>query len=302
MRPGAIARFGGSGDLGIDSGIVMTSGTVTGLFAPFTSWGTPSSDNSGGWDADLASLVSGSVYDVCVLEFDFVPAGYEISFNYVFGSSEYGDFSCSIYNDPFVFFISGNEYTTPQNIAVIPGTSIPVCVNSTTGVGTWVLYDSDCTGMGPGSPFTDFYINNIGGVYIRYGGYTTVLTATATVTPCDTYHLKLAIGDVADAELDSGVFVEAGSLQSSAITVTAAGGGGLGWPHSVAVRGCEPGSFTITRSVNLDAPVTIDYVLAGTAVNGVDYSYLPGSVTIPAGDSSVTLYVSPCPLVQKLVY
>lgn len=291
--PIARAKFGGSGDLGIDSGIVMTSGTTEGVFSPFTAWGAPSVDNASGTDEDLAGITTGTVYDVCVLEFDFVASGYEINFNYVFASAEYGGYSCASVNDCFGFFISGPGYSSPQNIALIPGTDIPVSVNSTTGVGDWVLTDLDCTGMGPGSPFTELYVDNTSGAYIRYGGFTTVLTATAAVQPCEVFHLKLAIGDVSDPILDSGVFIEAGSLKSAILSGSVAGGGGLSWPHSVAVRGCSPGSFTVNREGTIDIDLDVEYILAGTAVNGVDYEFLPGVVTVPAGETSVTVPIVP---------
>ncbi|HRD38464.1 MAG TPA: choice-of-anchor L domain-containing protein, partial [Bacteroidia bacterium] len=41
-----------------------------------------------------------------------------------------------------------------------------------------------------------------------YDGFTTPLTASVNVTPCQTYHLKLAIADAGDCDYDSGVFLE----------------------------------------------------------------------------------------------
>lgn len=50
--------------------------------------------------------------------------------------------------------------------------------------------------------------------YFQYDGFTKVLTAECAVIPHKKYHLKLAIGDVGDYALDSGVFLEAGSFSS----------------------------------------------------------------------------------------
>lgn len=285
--------FGGTGDLGIDSGIVLTSGTAE-VFGAFTIWSNPTVSEVGVSDADLNALVMPNItHDACILEFDFIASGDSINFNYIFGSSEYGMFSCSIYNDVFAFFISGPGITGLQNMGVVPGTTIPVSVNSTTGVGAWVTSDTNCTSMGAGSPFTAFYVDNTSGAFVKYGGFTTVFNAHSAVTPCETYHLKLAIADAADMQLDSGVFLEGGSLNSNGITVTAVGGGGMSYPNSNAVRGCLPGVINVFRSGSTSTALTLDYVLDGTAVNGIDYTTLPLSVTIPVGANSAQVLIDP---------
>jgi hypothetical protein len=57
--------------------------------------------------------------------------------------------------------------------------------------------------------------------------------------------------------------------------------------------GLSPGTFTITRLGSLTKAVVVSLQISGTAVNGVDYSFLPGSVTIPAGARSLTISVTP---------
>src|SRR5690606_39091386 len=76
-----------------------------------------------------------SIYDKSVLEFDFIPTGDTISFNYVFASSEYNSFTCTQYNDAFGFFLSGPGINGPfsnnaVNLAVVPNTTIPITVNT----------------------------------------------------------------------------------------------------------------------------------------------------------------------------
>lgn len=289
-------------NLGLDSGIVLTSGqaatvgTTQGVNGPNTGPGPSVSNNTAG-DPDLNTVLNGLLSaDACILEFDFVPAGDTIKFDYVFGSTEYQNYSCSVYNDVFGFFITGPGITGTQNLAKIPGTTIPICVNSTTGVTTGTL----CTAMGAGSPFSQYYINNLGGATITYGGFTTVFTAISPVTPCTTYHLKLAIGDGSstgtDHILDSGVFLKAGSLTSNAVTVTPVGGGGLTAPVPYCVRGCLPGQFIFNRPLANPTPLTIHYQILGTAVNGTDYTFIPDSVVIPANQTSVTQYIAGLPV------
>lgn len=293
----------GTSNLGIDSGIVLTSGRAKtqginlGVNGPTNTTGGPSNFNNAPGDPQLTALAGQTTKDACILEFDFVPAGDTVKFNYVFGSAEYKNYSCSSFNDAFAFFISGpNIPGGTQNIAVVPGTNVPITVNSTTGMGSGTL----CTNIAPGSPFSQYFINNTGGQTISYIGFTQVFTAISAVTPCDTYHLKLAIADAFDDALDSGTFLEAGSLTSAAITVKTFGGAGLEVPYTNTVRGCPPGKVEIKRTGSVATPVTIPLSYEGTGVNGVDYATLPSSITIPVGDSIATLYVTGIPMASPV--
>lgn len=284
-------------NLGLDSGIVMTSGQAQtvgatagvngGQTALFASQG-----NNAPGDAALTALAQNTTYDACILEFDFLPAGDTIKFDYAFGSEEYDSYSCSGFNDVFGFLITGPGFPTATNIALIPGTTIPVAINSTTNPAvTQPFSTAQCTAMGTGSPFAQYYVDNSNGATITYYGFTTILTAIAAVTPCTTYHLKLAIADAGDGILDSGVFLKAGSLTSNAVSITPVGGGGLSAPVPYCVRGCLPGEFIFNRPVAYPNPLTIHYQIQGTATNGVDYAFIPDSVTIPGGQTSTVRYI-----------
>jgi GH35 family endo-1,4-beta-xylanase len=55
----------------------------------------------------------------------------------------------------------------------------------------------------------------------------------------------------------------------------------------------SPARLSIVRSGGpTTAPLTVSYALQGQAANGVDYVALPGTITIPAGQSAVSLEVS----------
>jgi hypothetical protein len=49
--------------------------------------------------------------------------------------------------------------------------------------------------------------------------------------------------------------------------------------------------FTVSRSVPLVIPTVVHYLIAGTAAGGLDYVALPGTVTIPGGQTSVVVTV-----------
>ncbi|MEN9639981.1 MAG: hypothetical protein RLZZ262_1850, partial [Bacteroidota bacterium] len=121
-------------NLGIVSGFAMSSGDVSGLVGPNNSGGYTGTGTglSSGNDADLLDLVQAnggnSINDWAIIEFDFVPLGDTIRFNYVWGSEEYDSWVGTGFNDVFGFFISGPGISGPftnnaQNIAIVPGTT-----------------------------------------------------------------------------------------------------------------------------------------------------------------------------------
>jgi hypothetical protein len=61
--------------------------------------------------------------------------------------------------------------------------------------------------------------------------------------------------------------------------------------------GSEPGTntaaFTVTRTGDTTAALAVNYSVGGSATSGVDYTALPGAVTIPAGSTSALITVTP---------
>ncbi|MDP6909338.1 MAG: choice-of-anchor L domain-containing protein [Flavobacteriales bacterium] len=285
----ASGTFDGSGTiLGLDGGIVLTTGEADIAVGP-------DDDNNAGnnqcggcnnGDADLTSIAGITTYDAVILEFDFVPQNADLQFNYIFGSEEYPEYINAGYNDAFGFFISGPGIAGPytngaENIALIPGTTTPVTIDNV---------NNGWSGTEPSSgPCTNcaYYVDNSSGPAIQYDGYTTVLTAEATVTPCETYHIKLAIADAGDHVYDSGVFLEEGSFSAGGVTVdieTSTIPPGI-------YEGCNDAWFVFKRVDvgNNGSPITATYTISGTATSGVDYAAFATSVTIPAGEDSVLL-------------
>ena len=105
-------------NIGIDSGIVLTSGraktvgTIRGVDGNgATQAQSALADN--GWnlpgDANLATAIGSPLSDLndaCVLEFDFTPLGDSIKFNYVFSSEEYTPAFVCTFNDAFAWFLT----------------------------------------------------------------------------------------------------------------------------------------------------------------------------------------------------
>ena len=279
-------------NLGINGGIILSTGYAASAAGPASYLADYSNSSRG--DEDLNTLSGQNTYDACKLEFDFIPTGETIKFRYVFGSEEYPSFACTQYNDVFAFYISGPGYPKPKNIALIPGTDIPVAINSTAGVvGTSGGKLNICEAMGKGSPFKEYYVNNSGGTTITYNGFTKGFTAVAAVTPCATYHLKLAIADAKDHQYDSGVFIEEGSLSSNTLSVSLKDN--LQVPVPYCVRACKEGTFQFKRKFTSSMPLSIHFKIEGTALNGKDYKAIPDSIVIPAFDTVATLSIIPDP-------
>jgi hypothetical protein len=191
----------------------------------------------------------------------------------VFASEEYPEYVGTRFNDVFAFYLNG------QNIALVPGTTTPVAINTINGGGT------------NGTPATNssFFVPNYGTAKdIQFDGFTTVLSATATgLVPGVASRIKLAIADTADGSLDSAVFVQASSFGNATLVTVAA-------TDNNAKEGRTPdqGVFTITRTGSTAAPLTVSYSLSGSA-SSADYNTILSTVTIPAGSASTTVRVIP---------
>ena len=208
-------EFTGISNLGISDGIVLGTGDVaSNTVTPVVGLdGIPSdlssSNPSTPGDLQLTTLVGAATYNACVLEFDLQPAGSYIEFEYVFGSEEYPEFNCSSFNDVFGFYISGPGFASPTNIALLPASTTPVSINTVNdGSNTACVSNSS------------YYVTNTGST-TTLDGFTIPLIATAPVSSGSTYHLKMAIADVADGILNSYVVLKANSLKCGNTTPSA---------------------------------------------------------------------------------
>jgi hypothetical protein len=191
--------WGGPGNIGLTNGIILTSGSVNMAPGPNNSPNAFAANSMPG-DPDLELLSNYASNDACVLAFDFVPYYSYVWFQFVFGSEEYPEY-VNMFNDVFGFFISGPGITGPysnnsKNIALIPGTNLPVSINN-------INEETN----------PEYFVVNDSG-FIQYDGFTTVFSAQSEVVPMQTYHIKLAIGDAIDEAYDSGVLLQASSFCS----------------------------------------------------------------------------------------
>jgi gliding motility-associated-like protein len=296
-----IGRYiGPSNFVDFADGIVMVSGDVGQVTG--AGWGATNPNITG--DPDLYALANagGSSYSVnncAVLEFDFVPNGDSLTVKYVFTSQEYPSYTCSSFNDPFGFFLSGPGIAGPYsngaiNIATIPGTNTPIAVNTVnSGVPSGFNSPASCLQANPNFVAdSQYFVNNspMAPGDIQFPGMTVTLTAFANVICGQTYHIKLAIADASDGALDSGVFIEAASFQSN-LFIDASLDVIVGQNDSTIYEGCGLANLTFTRPGDPSIEEVVYLDITGTATNGVDYTLLPDSIVFPPGVVSLSFFM-----------
>ncbi len=196
-NPSQVGRFENGAAIGVNSGLVLSTGIVENSSQPsgvFTSTGLGSPG-----DVDIANFGSaaGQIptnYDACNVEFDFTPSVSDtVRFTYLLASEEYPEYSNTSFTDRFLFLVSENG-GTPVNIAFLPGTNLPVEINSVNQIVN-----------------SQYYIDNLGGPNAGtfvFDGYTTPFEAKFFAQVGSSYHIKLVLADVSDAVFDSAIFLE----------------------------------------------------------------------------------------------
>jgi len=262
---GASGSFsGGTGIIGFEDGILLTTGSVQNVPGPNDSNSTSTSNLLPG-DAAL-DLIIPNTQDAAVLEFDFVPPANTVTFQYVFGSEEYNEFVNATVNDVFALFVNGT------NRALLPSTNIPIAINNVNGGNP----------LGTNASNSQFYRNNAlpnATLDTELDGLTVVLSVQATVIPNQTNHIKLAIADFADWIYDSAVFIKAYSFN-----VPPPGGQLQLNASNYNINEGNTGTTTQT--------VRVDRIGGTTGTVGVNYATSAGSATGGASCTGTADYVN----------
>ena len=288
--------------LPLKSGVVLTTGVAKTTNATsrngvdkFPLINFPNNKRFTAGDTDLTNFYNLVTYDACVLEFDFIPEADSIKVRYIFGSEEYPSENCTSYNDVFAFFISGFGYNGLKNIALVPGTPLPVTINTINSGVLGFLADSSYCYLGYGSPFTNLYYDNSLSNYLSYNGRTTVLTARAAVKCGSVYHIKIVIADAADRQKDSGVFLEAGSI-SSPKTASIYTNNFYKTNDTLAlVERCHPqAKLSLVRGALTpkNTPFAVNLSCSGTAIYGIDYLPIDTVVNFAANQDTVAININ----------
>ncbi len=280
-----------SNDLQMGKGLLLTSGLAAAAIGPSSDFAGNLLGEPGDADLDTLSQQSQGVNfsaseDACVVEVDVFAATDELSFEYVFGSEEYPDFVNTDFNDIFAFLISGPGITGDpglngaKNIATLPGTTIPVEINSVNFEENWQYY-------------RDYSL----GQELVYDGLTSdslgvkkSLTARSKVTPCNTYHLKFAVADRGDDNYDSGVFIS--KIQGGGPSLSVSFSSGINY----LIESCTGAQDVLVVKLTEAKTVATTYAIAisGTATLGVDYQLnIPSAITFQPGQTELSFPITP---------
>lgn len=206
----SIGAFDGNGsDFPFESGIILSSGYIANAPGPNL---TLHSDGGFSWpgDSDLEAFTSATdTNNASWIQFDFVPYVTEISFNFIMASEEYNQlFECT-FSDAFAFILTDQNTGVSENLAVLPGTAIPIEVTNihpevpgSCGAVNEEYFDK--YNFEPFNPAADAAID--------FNGQIVQLTAMSPVTPGNTYTIKLVVADETDTAYDMAVFLEANSF------------------------------------------------------------------------------------------
>ncbi|KQS91561.1 choice-of-anchor L domain-containing protein [Chryseobacterium sp. Leaf394] len=230
---------------------------------------------STGSDPDLVTAInpSAGLNDAVFIEFDFVPNNSQINFNYIFASEEYtSTFPCGVFSDGFALLLKPNTPgSTYTNMAILPGGNGPVSVTNIVPGGV---------GFACG-PINAAYFGglNTTNIETNFNGRTIPLTATATVTPGQSYHFKMVLADASDSGYDSAVFIQGGSFDLGMTIV-------------------DPNGNPIPESINVcdNTPTVLKAQI--TVLPGTTYQWFKDGVPIP-GATSMT-YTATTPGVYKV--
>lgn len=281
--------------LGLQKGLILTSGHADLAIGPNQSTGAGINNNAeGDPDLDYLSDQQGNgtpSFNACIVELDVFAGTDELVFEYVFGSDEYPEFVNSSFNDIFAFLISGPGIAGDpglngaQNIAVLPFTTTPVQINSVNNQQNW-----------------QYYRNNQGNQtlaqVLEYDGLTSdtlgvkkSLTSRQKVIPCNTYHLKLAVADRGDGILDSGVFIS--EIKAGTPDLTVEFTTGIDYLTENCIVGAQDFIvFTIPKPLAQASSYVV--TIGGTATLGTDYTLnIPGVITFPPGETELSFPISP---------
>lgn len=281
-NPASIGTFSNGWGIGIESGIVLTTGSALDAVGPNTSGSTSYLSGSG-----ASALLGANTYDQSTFTFTFVPETDQVTFTYVFASEEYPEFVCSSFNDAFGFFVSGPGYAGNTNIAIIPGSVLPVAINTVNpGLPGGVYTGTGCSSL----LYSSLYVNNVGGTHNEYDGFTLPLTACINTVPCEAYTITITVADATDQSWDSAVFLAAESFSAGTdLDIVASVDQDLGNVSSGV--NCDMGGFFVfALEEPATDPVTLVYTVDVQGEAVVDP--IPLTVTFQPGETLVAVPVT----------
>lgn len=275
----------------MNAGVVLTTGNANRAAGPNT---IHLNDGSVSWpgDSDLQSTLAAAgipmnSINATVLEFDFIPISPEFGFDFLFASEEYGNFQCE-FSDAFAFLLTNTATGVTKNLAVVPGTDLPISVVTIRNF----LYNSSCP-----SANSQYFGNYNGGSAAagsatNYNGQTKRLNASDNLTPGVLYHIKLVVADRTDYESDSAIFIASDSFNIGQYV--------LGLDRTVATKTAIcPGTTHVIHSALDPAVYSFVWKRNGVAIAGKTGPTL--NVTQPGNYTLIYQLIGSCQPVSDTV-
>ena len=285
----------GENIIGIDRGIIISSGDIKSASSNNTDTETTTVIGTSG-DKDLSRITAtASVFDASGISFDFVPLSNRVSFSYVFASEEYCEWVGSAFNDVFGFFVSGpgieGEFSDEaKNVALLPDTDEFVSINTInhrTNSDLYIKNELQADTRRCGTMFLPQFSESI-----EYDGFTVPLIAEFDVIPCETYTIRLVVGDVSDELYDSAVFLEMNSFDIGGnLLITASAETSS---DTLVSEGCTDGIFTLQRedsNKGFAETFELEVSPSSTAILGSDIEPFPLSIDFLAGETQKEISV-----------
>ncbi|MEI6817235.1 MAG: choice-of-anchor L domain-containing protein [Bacteroidota bacterium] len=163
---------------------------------------------------------------------------------------------CSTSNDSIMLWIKNVDAMTAtisNDTVVCPNQSVPVTVTPTGGYGVYT--------------------------YLWDNGLGTSNNVTISAAVSTTY--TVTITDDCGNTLTKSIFIDVTSPQ------------GISSTNNTVIESCGTATVTFTLNSIQNTPTIITYAVTGTATPGADYPALPGNITMPAGQTSISINITP---------
>ncbi len=287
--------------VGIESGLILGNGDGALAPGPNNIGYSTSPDNYNGlFDADMFALMDElslpEIYNITILEFDFVAVSESLQLQLVWASEEYDSYVNSSYGDFCGIFLSGQGINgvysnNAVNLAQVPVVNLPISVNTiNNGAGNagpcenCALYNQYQSDVYMSEHWSDpHYVNPY---YIQYDGWTIPLDINFPLVCGQTYHLKFGIANANDYSNDSGLFIRKNiNTADQMVNISTQFDNGV-TSDFVFYESCGQGNIIFERpsESNLNDPFDFTVSYSGTAVNGIDFTLLPDQISMDPGE------------------
>jgi hypothetical protein len=179
-----------------------------------------------------------------------------------------------------------------QSVAISNNVVFTGTLNNMCATNDLFLNDIQVTFIGAATndlaAYTNTFYANVPGILLPGETYSDVVFAVGILagTPTGDYFGTVTILGGSNIFAETALTSLTFQVSSPAVTIVAT-------TADAYKLGQIPGAFTITRVGATNIDLSVPFTIGGAASNGIDYTFIANSVTIPAGSSSVPVTISP---------